>query len=92
VVGGARRLDSVLLEETLASIINSRLRHVRGCAWIWATSAAVCTHIWQMGMVPLVRSRRVEHKSKREGARVRRWVVERSHGWLNRYRRLLARQ
>jgi len=28
---------------------------------------------------------------KPDGAKARRWVVERTHSWLNRYRRLLVR-
>ncbi len=42
-------------------------------------------------MVQWIRGRRNERKAKREGAGARRWVVERSHSWLNRYRRLLIR-
>ena len=39
-----------------------------------------------------IRSRGEEAESKREaGKRARRWVVERTHSWLNRFRRLLIR-
>ncbi len=52
----------------------------------------ICQHVWQIGMVPWIRGRRDERKVRREGARARRWVVERSPSWLNRYRRLLIRR
>lgn len=44
------------------------------------------------GFEPVVMGRRDEQENKRQrGARARRWVVERTHGWLNRFRRLLVR-
>lgn len=33
----------------------------------------------------------MQAKRKMPGYRARRWVVERSHSWMNRYRRLLVR-
>lgn len=42
-------------------------------------------------MVPWIRGRRDESKVRHEGGTARRWVVERSHSWFNRYRRLLIR-
>ena len=43
--------------------------------------------------VPHVRQRGEEIAAKRRNprARARRWVVERTHSWLNRYRKLLVR-
>ena len=38
-----------------------------------------------------LRTRGEEAKAKRCGAKARRWVVERAHSWLNRFRRLLVR-
>ena len=40
-----------------------------------------------------IRSRGEEAKvlAREAGKRARRWVVERSHSWLNRFRRLLVR-
>ena len=37
-----------------------------------------------------LRTRGEEAKAKRRGAKARRWVVERAHSWLNRFRRLLV--
>jgi putative transposase len=44
------------------------------------------------GYTPHVRSRGEEEISERiPGYRARRWVVERTHSWMNRFRRLLVR-
>ena len=49
--------------------------------------------IEQRNYVPSVRGRREENVEKRNdpGKRARRWVVERTHSWLNRYRKHLVR-
>lgn len=38
-----------------------------------------------------IRTRGEEAQAKEAGKRARRWVVERSHSWLNRFRRILVR-
>lgn len=44
------------------------------------------------GFEPVIQSRRDEkEKKKQKRGRVRRWVVERTHSWMNRFRRLLVR-
>lgn len=44
------------------------------------------------GFEPVVMSRREEKKSsKQRKGQARRWVVERTHSWMNRFRRLLVR-
>lgn len=44
------------------------------------------------GYEAVVLSRRNEKQNKKQrGAQARRWVVERTHSWLNRFRRLLVR-
>jgi transposase len=47
----------------------------------------------ELGLTPHVRSRGEEKKAlvREEGFRARRWVVERTHSWLNRFRGLLIR-
>ena len=47
----------------------------------------------QWGYTPHIRSRGEEERERAEipGYRARRWVVERTHSWLNRFRRLLIR-
>lgn len=42
-------------------------------------------------MVPWIRERGDGANPRHEGAQAWRWVVERTHGWLNHYRRLLIR-
>ena len=93
-IAGAHRHDSVLLEETLAKIMIDRPGQAPRswlCLDLGYVGRRVYDHVWQIGMVPWVRGRRDEAKPQRDGARARRWVVERSHSWLNRYRRLLIR-
>jgi putative transposase len=43
------------------------------------------------GMVSHIRPRGEEKQEKQAGKKARRWTVERSHSWANRYRRLLIR-
>lgn len=92
VVGGAHRHDIVLLEEALARIVIDQ--PAAPYSWLYLglgyVGRNVYERIWQIVLVPWVRSRRNKHKSKREGARVRHSLMESSHGWLYRYRRLLA--
>lgn len=42
-------------------------------------------------LVGHVRPRQEERQEKQQGKKARRWTVERSHSWFNRYRRLLIR-
>jgi putative transposase len=44
------------------------------------------------GLEPVIQSRRAEKEDKKQQkGRARRWVVERTHSWMNRFRRLLVR-
>jgi transposase len=44
------------------------------------------------GFEPVIPSRREEKESKKQQrGQARRWVVERTHSWMNRFRRLLIR-
>jgi transposase len=45
----------------------------------------------EFGYTTHIRSRGEEDKARAAGKKARRWVVERTHSWLNRYRRLLVR-
>ena len=49
------------------------------------------TIVEREGMIPHIRPRNKEKEEKQVGRQPRRWVVERTHSWLNRYRRLLVR-
>ena len=45
----------------------------------------------EWGYTTHIRCRGEEKRAKEEGEKARRWVVERTHSWLNRFRRLLVR-
>lgn len=47
----------------------------------------------EFAFTPHIRSRGEEQKllAREAGLRARRWVVERTHSWLNRFRRILVR-
>ena len=49
--------------------------------------------ISQRGLIAHVRSRKQEGLERDHGpqSRPRRWVVERSHSWINRFRKLMVR-
>ena len=53
--------------------------------------ADVRTAIARRGYVEHIRCRGEEQRACRRGTRARRWVVERTHSWLNRFRRLQIR-
>ncbi len=44
-----------------------------------------------LGFTAHIRSRGEEQAEREAGKRARRWVVERTHSWMNRYRALLIR-
>jgi transposase len=48
--------------------------------------------VQERGYVPHVKQRKEEAQAKRQdpGYKARRWVVERTHSWLNRSRKLLV--
>lgn len=87
-----------LLEATLDQIVVERLpakdeprEHLcadKGYSGYPAQKAIVARHY-----VPHVRQRGEEIEAKRRNPRskARRWVVERTHSWLNRFRKLLVR-
>lgn len=94
-MSGAQRHDVKLLEPTLAIRVVRRPRTVvqhlcadRGYAGKPAEKAMKKHHY-----IPHVRQRGEEIRAARRGRRhpARRWVVERTHSWLNRFRKLLVR-
>ena len=98
-VEGANRHDKKLVEATLESIPVDRPEPTdggarRGCAWTRATTTTT-RGSWsrEFGFTAHVRARGEEAKAlKREaGYKARRWVVERTHSWMNRFRRILIR-
>lgn len=97
-VDGANRHDMKLVEETLESIEAKRPKPTRQkpqglCMDKGYDFADVRELVKEFGFTAHIRSRGEEAQAiKNEaGFRARRWVVERTHSWLNRFRRLLVR-
>jgi transposase len=84
-----------LLESTLDATAIPRPEPAKGKQHLCADAAYVGAPsdqaMRQRGLIPHVRSRGEEKKRKRRGSRPRRWVVERTHSWFNRFRKLLVR-
>jgi transposase len=90
-----------LVTDTLASVPQSiedkRLEHLRTgeeqglCMDAGYDYDEVREIAWEFGYTTHIRSRGEEKKACEAGKKARRWVVERTHSWLNRYRRLLIR-
>ena len=97
-VDGANRHDMKLVRPTLDSVLIARpeptLEQPQGmCLDKGYDYDEVRRTLEEFGFTAHIRSRGEEAKAiKREaGFRARRWVVERTHGWLNRFRRILVR-
>jgi putative transposase len=101
-IEGANRHDMKLVEATLASvpqgIEDKRLAHLASgacdqglCLDAGYDYDEVDEVVWEFGYTAHIRSRGEEKKAKEAGKKARRWVVERTHSWMNRYRRLLIR-
>jgi putative transposase len=98
VIAGANRNDCKLAEATIQSIPIERPRptpeHPQGvCLDKAYDSAEIRTILTNLDLTPHIRSRGEEAKELRAdlGHRARRWVVERIHSWINRYRAMLVR-
>jgi len=98
-VSGANTHDMRLVEPTLKSFAVRRPRPKSGgrkqhfCGDKGYDYADTRDLVRRWGYTLHIKSRGDEAKALRSNPRfrARRWVVERSHSWLNRYRRLLIR-
>lgn len=97
-VDGANRNDCKLAEATILSVPIGRPAPTeqtpQGVCLDKAYDHAFIRELLDnMGFTPHIRSRGEEARVLREdlGERARRWVVERVHSWINRYRALLIR-
>ncbi len=92
-IEAANRHDYLLLEATLET--------VPWPAWTDQTRRGLCLdkgydyqrchdELADWPVEPHIKSRRDERTERIDGARARRWVVERTFAWLNRFRRLLT--
>jgi transposase len=98
VASGAQVHDVKLLEPTLDQIVTERPPiqdppKENLCADAGYAGQPAEKAIEHRDYVPHVRPRGEEISAKRRNKRYRprRWVVERTHSWLNRYRKLLVR-
>jgi putative transposase len=97
-VAGANRNDMKLVRETLESIVVPRpvpsAEQPQGmCLDKGYDFEEVRATLREFGFTAHIRARGEEARElkKEAGERARRWVVERAHSWLNRFRRLLVR-
>jgi len=98
VVAGANRHDMKLVQATLESIAVARPapsveRPQNICLDKGYDYPEIQELVAQWGYTAHIRGRGEERQEKAAiaGYRARRWVVERSHSWMNRFRRLLVR-
>ena len=98
VVAGANRHDMKLVRATLEQIVVARpaptAEQPQGlCLDKGYDYDEVRATVAEFGFTAHIRSRGEEAQELKRaaGARARRWVVERAHSWLNRFRRLLIR-
>jgi putative transposase len=97
-VSGAHRHDSVLLAPTLDAVVIARPaprpgRRQHLCADKGYSGQPADTAVRARGYLPHIPQRGEDPTPRRSApdARPRRWVVERTHSWLNRFRKLLVR-
>jgi putative transposase len=97
-IDGANRHDMKLLRATLESIVVERPEpseeQPQGmCLDKGYDYDEVREVLVEFGFTAHIRSRGEEAKelAREAGKRARRWVVERSHSWMNRFRRILVR-
>ena len=97
-VAGANRNDHLLLAETLAAIVVPRPAPTAAApqglcldkGYDYASTREIAA---RLDLTLHLRTRGEEALAKRlhPGGKARRWVVERAHSWLNRFRRILIR-
>jgi transposase len=98
VVAGAHRHDMKLVRPTLESMVVERPEPTEEqpqglCLDKGYDYAEVRAIVAEFGLTAHIRSRGEEGQAiKRDASfKARRWVVERTHSWINRFRRLLVR-
>jgi transposase len=98
VVAGAKRPDMKLVKATVGSIVVQRPRPTKKrpqglCLDKGDDYEEVRATLREFGFTAHIRARGEEARAlKRYAAgKARRWVVERTHSWMNRFRRVLIR-
>jgi putative transposase len=97
-VDGANRVDFKMARETIESIVVARPRPTRAapqglCLDKGYDYDEVRALSHEFRFTAHIRCRGEEAKAikKTAGFKARRWVVERAHSWMNRFRRILVR-
>lgn len=102
-IDGANRNDMKLFVATILSMPIQRRKSAEGIVPKIALDAgydypAIFDQAERLGLIPLIvpnwYNRHLKKPKKRHhepGPKTKRWLVERLHSWLNRYRRLLVR-
>lgn len=97
-IEGANRHDMKLVRETIEQIVTERPEPSEAnpqgmCLDKGYDYAEVRDTLQEFGFTAHIQSRGEEANAlkKEAGFRVRRWVVERTHSWMNRFRRILVR-
>jgi putative transposase len=93
VVSGANRHDSMKLEELLEAKVVHAPQETKENLCLDAGYVGRSDTVQNAGYVPHIRPRGEERKKKAEDPefKPRRWVVELSHSWFNRFRKLSPR-
>lgn len=87
--GRGNRNDHRLLAESLAGLVVRRPQGL--CLDKGYDYASTRTVARRLRLTLHLRTRGEKAHARRRGHQARRWVVERTHSWLNRFRRLLGR-
>jgi transposase len=97
-IEGANRHDMKLVRPTLESLVAERPEPTEEepqgmCLDKGYDYEAVREILTEFGFTAHIKARGEEAKELKAeaGKRARRWVVERSHSWMNRFRRILVR-
>ena len=97
-IDGANRHDSKMVEETIGSIPVQRpkptRKHPQGiCLDKGYDYDRVRDLVKAFGYTAHIKARGEEAQAikRQAGFKARRWVVERTHSWMNRFRRILTR-
>ena len=99
VFGAVEVLDDAALDEAVARVqepgwepdLEAPQREVGLCLDKGYDYQEVREVVTALGYTAHIRTRGEEQVAKAAGQKARRWVVERTHSWLNRFRRLLVR-
>ncbi len=96
IVAGANRHDVKLLAQTLDAIVVPRPKPTKRrpqnlCVDKGYAGKAAEQEMRQRGYIPHVPEKGAPKARYRTKGRARRWVVERTHSWMNNYRKLRVR-